>query len=115
MANYITSDILKTALSRFLDNLKTWLPIKGGKSMTETLNVSGQGESAMGYYNNSSEDTVISVGIGSGDNTRDNGFEIKKDGSIYIKNNGGESIRLQDNLGSGTIESIPVGDVEGLN
>lgn len=117
MANYITSEVLKTTLSRFLSNLTSWLPIKGytinGKSMANTLNTSTNGESALGYYNNSSQDTVVSMGIGSDESNRDNGFELKKDGSIYIKKDS-NIIRLQDNLGSGEIEPIPVSDVESL-
>ena len=115
MANIITYNGLKSALSQFLDKLIAYLPIKmNNKSKPETLEVQNEAEVAMGSYNLSSSDTLMSVGNGSQEQ-RKNAFEIKKDGGIYIYKDGA-MINLQDNLNSGLdYESIPSIPKESIN
>jgi hypothetical protein len=115
MANIITYDGLKSALSQFLDKLIAYLPIKmNNKSKPETLEVQNEAEVAMGSYNLSSSDTLMSVGNGSQEQ-RKNAFEIKKDGGIYIYKDGA-MIKLQDNLNGGLdYESIPSIPEESIN
>lgn len=115
MANIITYDGLKSALSQFLDKLIAYLPIKmNNKSKPETLKVQNEAEVAMGSYNLSSSDTLMSVGNGSQEQ-RKNAFEIKKDGGIYIYKDGA-MIKLQDNLNGGLdYESIPSIPEESIN
>jgi len=66
-----------------------------------------QSEHASGQYNisntgaTSSAQTLFSVGNGTADNARHNAFEIRQNGDIYIVDNNGDSIKLQDNLGGG--------------
>lgn len=115
MANIITYDGLKSALSQFLDKLIAYLPIKmNNESKSETLDVQNEAEVAMGLYNLSSSDTLMSVGNGSQEQ-RKNAFEIKKDGGIYIYKDGAV-IKLQDNLNGGLdYESIPSIPEESIN
>ena len=115
MANIITYDGLKSALSQFLDKLIAYLPIKmNNKSKSDTLEVQNEAEVAVGSYNLSSSDTLMSVGNGSQEQ-RKNAFEIKKDGGIYIYKDGA-MINLQDNLNSGLdYESIPSIPKESIN
>lgn len=100
MANIITLDGLKNALSQFLNNLIDFLPIKGftsnGKSKSNTLHVQNDAEIAMGSYNVSTGDTLLSVGNGT-EELRKNAFEVKNDGSIYIEKDG-SVVKLQDEL-----------------
>lgn len=115
MANIITYDGLKSALSQFLDKLIAYLPIKmNNKSKSDTLEVQNEAEVAVGSYNLSSSDTLMSVGNGSQEQ-RKNAFEIKKDGGIYIYKDGA-MIKLQDNLNGGLdYESIPSIPEESIN
>lgn len=115
MANIITYDGLKSALSQFLDKLIAYLPIKmNNKSKSDTLEVQNEAEVAVGSYNLSSSDTLMSVGNGSQEQ-RKNAFEIKKDGGIYIYKDG-VMIKLQDNLNGGLdYESIPSIPKESIN
>lgn len=115
MANIITYDGLKSALSQFLDKLIAYLPIKmNNKSKSDTLEVQNEAEVAVGSYNLSSSDTLMSVGNGSQEQ-RKNAFEIKKDGGIYIYKDG-VMIKLQDNLNGGLdYESIPSIPEESIN
>lgn len=115
MANIITYDGLKSALSQFLDKLIAYLPIKmNNKSKSDTLEVQNEAEVAVGSYNLSSSDTLMSVGNGSQEQ-RKNAFEIKKDGGIYIYKDG-VMIKLQDNLNGGLdYESIPSIPEERIN
>jgi hypothetical protein len=115
MANIITYDGLKSALSQFLDKLIAHLPIKmNNKSKSDTLEVQNEAEVAVGSYNLSSSDTLMSVGNGSQEQ-RKNAFEIKKDGGIYIYKDGA-MIKLQDNLNGGLdYESIPSIPEESIN
>ena len=46
-------------------------------------------EVSVGTYNKSNSGTQFSVGIGSGTNNRKNAFEVKSDGSVYVKGVGG--------------------------
>lgn len=117
MSNFVTASSLKATLSKFLDNLISWLPIKGftegGKSKADTLTVQNPGEVAMGYNNESNSDTLMSVGNGT-ETTKSNAFEVKKDGSIYIiKDN--SPVKLQDSfLDADDIESISESEINNL-
>lgn len=114
MANIITYDGLKSVLTQFLEKLIAYLPIKMNKSNSDTLDVQNETEIAMGSYNLSSSDTLMSVGNGSQED-RKNAFEIKKDGGIYIYKDGAK-IKLQDNLnGELDYESIPSIPKESIN
>ena len=113
MSNLVTVVGLKDALSQFLNNLISWLPIKGftsnGKSKSSTLDVQNEAEIAMGTYNVSSSDTLMSIGNGTAD-ARKNALEVKSDGSVYIMKDG-QQVKVQDMVG----EAIPVNEVEKLN
>lgn len=115
MSELVSKTGLKSALSQFLKNLASWLPVKGfsnnGKSQADTLMVQNEGEVAMGTYNSSNSDTIMSVGNGNA-SKRQNAFEIKKDGGIYITKENNQ-IKLQDALAND--EAIPVEVVEKLN
>lgn len=110
---YVTESGLRSALSQFLNNIITWLPIKGftfnSKSKQNTLTVQNEGEIAMGYYNVSGSDTLMSVGNGQ-EGSPKNAFEIKRDGGVYVMN-GSEQICLQDEIAS----SIPDEEINKLN
>lgn len=81
---YITDQGLKQTLNDFIQKMKSWLPFKWNKSTVDTLDLSeNDGEVAFGKYNISSEDSVLTVGIGDEEN-RKNALEIQKDGDIYI-------------------------------
>lgn len=108
---YITSNGLKVTLSAFLNNLISYLPIKFQKSMNSTLIVNNDGEMATGYYNDSEDDTLFSVGNGT-ETEKNNAFEVKKDGSVIIIKEGNK-IKLQDI--SDHVEPIPVDKINGLN
>jgi hypothetical protein len=109
---YVTETGLRSALSQFLNNLVAWLPIKGfttnSKSKQDTLTVQNEGEIAMGYHNESSADTLVSVGNGV-EGAPKNAFEITKDGSVYVMN-GSDKVKLQDEI---TI-SIPEEEINNL-
>ena len=72
-------------------------------------------ETSLGSYNNSvnvsttfgnSGNTLFSVGNGTS-NARHNAFEIRQNGDIYISS-GGTDIKLQDNLGGGTVDQTVI-------
>lgn len=113
MSNLVTTLGLKNALQAFLDNLIHWLPIKGftvnGKSNSHTLTVNNDSEIAMGRYNISSPDTLMSVGNGS-EGSRKNALEVTTDGGVYIMN-GEQKMKLQDMA----VSAIPVEVVNKLN
>ena len=101
MTEIVTLKGLQSALSKFLDKLIGYLPIKGSADTENTLQTQGsqgQSEVAMGSFNSSSSDTLMSIGNGSSEENRKNAFEVKTDGSIYIEKNG-ETVKLQDELG----------------
>ena len=75
-------------------------------------NANNQSEHASGQFNNSvtasttfgdSGNTLFSVGNGTSNSARHNAFEIRQNGDIYITS-GGTDIKLQDNLGGGTVD-----------
>ena len=74
----------------------------------ETI-ANNQYETALGHCNKSNtgstdaENTLFSVGNGTSNNARHNAFEIRSNGDIYISS-GGTDIKLQDNLGGGTVD-----------
>ena len=49
--------------------------------------VANEAESAFGKYNNRKDNTIFSVGIGSGDSNRKNGIEVTNTGDIFINYN----------------------------
>ena len=81
-------------IDAILERLYKWMPFKrknGGiiqDSVDENGNltnvISNPNEVALGTYNQSNTDTVLSVGIGTSDEDRRNALEIRKDGMIYI-------------------------------
>lgn len=75
---------------------------------TKTLN---ENEVSFGRFNNTTEDTIFSVGNGESDSSRSNIFEITKNGDIYISGR----FKLQDLISN--IEDIKdiVDDVESVN
>jgi hypothetical protein len=104
---------LKQILSKFSEKLlglvKEMIPaVKTGAS-TESLEIKNDTETALGNYNISSEDTLLSVGNGTDEVNRSNAFEVKNNGDIYI-NNESKTVILQEMLA----EPIPVSDVEEL-
>lgn len=81
-------------IDAILRKLYDWMPLKkknGGlvqdvrdENDELTNQVTNQNEIALGSYNVSNKDTILSVGIGVSDDIRKNAIEIKKDGMIYI-------------------------------
>lgn len=65
-------------------------------------NVSNKTSSTFGDSGN----TLFSVGNGTSNNARHNAFEIRQNGDIYITLNG-QDVKLQDNLGGGSITIDP--------
>ena len=53
--------------------------LKGGNNKATNTN-----EVALGKYNESNNDTLFSIGIGTSDTDRKNAFEIKQNGDVYI-------------------------------
>lgn len=89
-------------------------------AMTAGAHTEGYGTKALNYYehaqgwynvsNTGSTDadkTLFSVGNGTANNARHNAFEIRKNGDIYISS-GGTDIKLQDNLGGGTVDQTVI-------
>lgn len=86
---FINVSYIDTILKKLYD----WMPFKkkdGGilqDSRDEngiiTTQITNPGEIALGTYNQSNIDTILSVGVGNKDN-RLNSLEIRKDGLIYI-------------------------------
>ena len=92
MANNIQL-VTKQYLDTILRRLKDWMPFKrenggilqdskdaNGNSTLKTTNV---GEIALGKYNETDINTLLSIGIGSA-NIRKNALKIDNDGNIYI-------------------------------
>lgn len=76
-----------------LQQIYKWSPLKklnnGGIIQTDvngnsTNKTSNPGEIALGHYNQSSRDTLLSVGIGESNIDRKNALEVKNNGMIYI-------------------------------
>lgn len=86
--------ITTTYIDALLNRLYKWMPFKrknGGivqdslnESEDNTLEITNTNEIALGSYNESNQNTVLSVGIGTSDTDRRNAIEIRKDGMIYI-------------------------------
>ena len=86
--------ITTTYIDALLERLYKWMPFKrknGGivqdsldSEGNNTNQVSNPGEIALGNYNKTNTDTVLSVGVGNSDNDRRNALEIRKNGMIYI-------------------------------
>lgn len=81
-------------INKILEKLYEWMPLKRNNgailqdSKDETGTITTQAtninEVALGYFNKSNKDTILSVGVGVSDDIRKNAIEIKKDGTIYI-------------------------------
>lgn len=119
---YITETGLSITLNNFIKKLKSWLPFKWNKSTVDTLNLTedNNGEVAFGQYNISTNESVLTVGIGEEDN-RKNALEIQKDGEIYIlmdSNNDGindERVNLQNIISSGgSCDSLTEEDINSI-
>lgn len=86
--------ITTTYIDALLNRLYKWMPFKrknGGvvqdsldESGNNTLEVTNKNEIALGSYNESNQNTVLSVGVGTSNTDRRNAIEIRKDGMIYI-------------------------------
>ena len=103
----VSNNNLKAILTEFLKRVKELIPatIKSGNNNSET-------ETAIGSFNVSSEDTLLSIGNGKSEDDRSNAFEVKQNGDIHITTNeSSETVILQTLLA----EPIPVEDVEELN
>lgn len=110
--NLVSNTNLKSILTEFLNRVKEMIPVVKSNVNTDSLEVKGNTETAMGSFNASSDDTLLSVGNGTSEENRSNAFEIKENGDIYItKHETAETIILQSLLA----EPIPVEDIEGLN
>lgn len=81
-------------IDALLNRLYDWMPFKRkngaiiqdsvDENGNNTLNTTNQNEIALGSYNASNSDTLLSVGIGTSNEDRKNAIEIRKDGMIYI-------------------------------
>lgn len=76
-----------------LEKIYKWSPLKqlnnGSIVQTDkngytTNKTSQSGEIALGQYNETSDDALLSVGIGLSDTDRKNALEVRRDGMIYI-------------------------------
>jgi hypothetical protein len=86
--------ITTTYIDALLNRLYKWMPFKRknegivqdslDESGVNTLEVTNKNEIALGSYNKSNQNTVLSVGVGTSDADRRNAIEIRKDGMIYI-------------------------------
>ena len=86
--------ITTTYIDALLNRLYKWMPFKRknrgvvqdslDESGNNTLDVTNKNEIALGSYNESNQNTVLSVGVGASDTDRRNAIEIRKDGMIYI-------------------------------
>ncbi len=86
--------ITTTYIDALLNRLYKWMPFKRknegivqdslNESGINTLEVTNKNEIALGSYNESNQNTVLSVGVGTSDTDRRNAIEIRKDGMIYI-------------------------------
>ena len=61
---------------------------KNSLALGTGLVAANENEIALGKYNDSTDDTAFSFGIGSSESDRKNAIEIKKDGNIYIWSEG---------------------------
>lgn len=61
---------------------------KNSLALGTGLVAANENEIALGKYNDSTNDTAFSFGIGNSENDRKNAIEIKKDGNIYIWSEG---------------------------
>lgn len=95
---FVTESGLKTILNKLYD----WFPFR--KKDT--------GEVQFGANNEDSSESIFSVGIGTSDQAK-NAFEIQKDGDIYIYDNSGKKVKLQNELQNGG--SGPSLTMEGYN
>lgn len=110
----VSNNNLKAILTEFLKRVKELIPatIKSGNDNSESLEIKNDTETAIGSFNVSSEDTLLSVGNGKSEDDRSNAFEVKQNGDIHITTNeSSETVILQTLLA----EPIPVEDVEELN
>lgn len=81
-------------IDALLNRLYDWMPFKRkngaiiqdsvDENGNNTLNTTNQNEIALGSYNASNSDTLLSIGIGTSNEDRRNAIEIRKDGMIYI-------------------------------
>lgn len=81
----VTTSYLNTILTKLYE----WMPFRrrnGGIIQNNTNITTNSGEVALGDYNTSDSNTILSVGIGSADN-RKNAIRICKDGQIHIITN----------------------------
>lgn len=86
--------INESYIKKVLTSLYEWMPLKRknggilqdsrGEDGNLTTITTNEDEIALGKYNKSDEDTILSVGVGSSNEDRKNAIEIKKDGMIYI-------------------------------
>jgi hypothetical protein len=96
---FIPDTVLKTTpqtlsdkdKNQLLDNLGIAnLPFSGGESENSAVlkggnnKVTNANEVALGKYNESNNDTMFSIGIGTSDTDRKNAFEVKGNGDIYF-------------------------------
>jgi hypothetical protein len=102
--------ILTKFSERILDLVKEMIPAVKTGSNSGNLEINNDTEIALGNYNKSSEDTLLSVGNGVDEENRSNAFEVKSNGDVYITNKS-KSVILQELLA----EPIPVSDVDELN
>lgn len=73
-------------IKKILSSLYDWMPFKKyneGTIQNNTNKVTNSGEIALGSYNESDIDTLLSIGIGS-DGIRKNAIKINNNGEIYI-------------------------------
>lgn len=95
---FVTESGLKTILNKLYD----WFPFR--KKDT--------GEVQFGTNNEDSSESIFSIGIGTSDQAK-NALEIQKDGDIYIYDNSGKKVKLQNELQNGG--SGPNLTMEGYN
>lgn len=86
--------ITTTYIDALLNRLYKWMPFKRknegivqdslDESGNNTLEVTNKNEIAVGSYNKSNQNTILSVGVGTSNTDRRNAIEIRKDGMIYI-------------------------------
>lgn len=86
---FVTAEDLQSVLQK----LKDWMPFK----KTDKGVVFNNGEV--------DEDTVFAIGTEGG-----NAFEVKEDGSIYVKDSSDKDVKLQDIIGATSID--PPGKIE---
>ena len=85
------------------ETLRKLLPFKWGQSKIDSLEISNEGEIAFGKYNETSDETIFSIGGGRSNTERINLLEVEEDGDIWVladTDNDGEKekIKLQSEL-----------------